>query len=550
MNALRLLERMLAPGQLRPSLDAIGAHVDTLRAENTGMGKLIDEFLIGKVLFHCDALDEIRQRCAKLSAQIEKLTSPPLHRAIYLEEIQVKEGRRAHVQYGGSQCLVEVDQEVSFEDLKPGREVFLSPERNIILKVSPRERIDFGHVAVVERQLPDGRLLVREQGSEIVVNVTPPLRDATLAKGNQVLLDPDSRLGLEILPIDDDCPHIFEDIPDTPPQQVAGFDEKLSSIINQFTFGHVYPQLAGEYAVSGRRSLLMVGPPGCGKTSTMRVVASRLSQVTGQKCRVAIVNAAELESAWVGETQRNITQVFDSLRRYQGPKLLFIDEVDAIGRTRGNAVGLHSDKFLSTWLTQLDGVRNGDGIAVIATTNRKDLLDQALLDRLSAMECHIGRPKLSAAREIFAVHLPETLPYRVNGVSARSVRQKLIDTAVDRLYSPNAGNDIATLRFRDGTSRIVGARELISGRLISQVASAACDSAFERHVSGGEPGLTVADIHHAVSDAIDRLASTMTVRNAHDYVSDLRQDVDIVAVEPHRRKVRGGWWIDPGADHA
>lgn len=548
MNALRLLERMLAPGRLRPSADAIVAHVDALRAEDTGMGKQIDEFLIGKILFLCDALDEIRQRYEKLREQIEKLTSPPLHRAIYLEEIQVKEGRRAHVQYGGSQCLVEVDQELSFEDLEPGREVFLSPERNVILQYSPRERIDFGPVAVVERQLPDGRLLIREQGSEFVVNVTPPLRDATLAKGDQVLLDPDSRLGLEILPIGDDCPHIVEDIPDTPPQQVAGFDEQLSSIINQFTFGHVYPQLAGEYAISGRRSLLLVGPPGCGKTSTMRVVASRLSQVTGRKCRVAIVNAAELESVWVGETQRNITQVFEALRRHQGPKLLFIDEVDAIGRTRGNAVGLHNDKFLSTWLTQLDGLRNGEGIAVIAATNRKDLLDQAMLDRLSAMECHIGRPKLSAAREIFAVHLPETLPYRVNGVSARSVRQQLIDTAVDRLYSPNAGNDIATLRFRDGTSRTIGAHELVSGRLISQVASAACSSAFQRHVSGGEPGLAVADIHEAVSDAIDRLASTLTVRNVRDYVSDLRQDVDLVAVESHRPKIRRDRWIDRGPD--
>jgi SpoVK/Ycf46/Vps4 family AAA+-type ATPase len=202
---------------------------------------------------------------------------------------------------------------------------------------------------------------------------------------------------------------------------------------------------------------------------------------------------------------------------------------------------------LSTWLTQLDGLTSGDGIAVISATNRKDLLDQAMLDRLSSMEFHIGRPRLSAAREIFAVHLPETLPYRVNGMDARAVRQQLIDTAVDRLYSPNAGNDVATLRFRDGTSRTVGAHELISGRLISQMASAARISAFQRHATRGEPGLAAADIHDAVSDVLDRLASTLTIRNARDYLSDLPQDVDLVAVDSHRRKVRRDRWIDPGA---
>jgi len=77
----------------------------------------------------------------------------------------------------------------------------------------------------------------------------------------------------------------------------------------------------------------------------------------------------------------------------------------------------------------------------------------------------------------------------------------------------------------------VAARELASGRVIEQICRDARRSAFQRHVDGGEPGLTVDDMSEAVSAAIERLATTLTPANAHAYLFDLPQDVEVVAVD-------------------
>ena len=74
------------------------------------------------------------------------------------------------------------------------------------------------------------------------------------------------------------------------------------------------------------------------------------------------------------------------------------------------------------------------------------------------------------------------------------------------------------MRFRDGKSRVVAARELASGRIFEQICRAACQAAFLRDVRGEEPGLQVRDINDAVSDVIQRLASTLSVRNAAAYL--------------------------------
>jgi hypothetical protein len=108
---------------------------------------------------------------------------------------------------------------------------------------------------------------------------------------------------------------------------------------------------------------------------------------------------------------------------------------------------------------------------------------------------------------------------------------------VSHVFSPNAENALCTLRFRDGKTRTVVARELTSGRMLAQICGAACQAAFLRDLSGGTPGLRVADMEQAVSEAMERLASTLSRRNLHAYLSDLPQDVDVVSVEPVGRRV-------------
>ena len=97
---------------------------------------------------------------------------------------------------------------------------------------------------------------------------------------------------------------------------------------------------------------------------------------------------------------------------------------------------------------------------------------------------------------------------------------------------------LSELRFRDGKTRTVAARELASGRILKQVCMAAREAAFLRAVTGGDPGICRADIETAVSNALDRLRTTLTPRNVHAHLHDLPQDLDVVSVEPIASKVK------------
>ncbi len=93
------------------------------------------------------------------------------------------------------------------------------------------------------------------------------------------------------------------------------------------------------------------------------------------------------------------------------------------------------------------------------------------------------------------------------------------------------------IKFRDGKTRTVTAGELMSGRTIEQICRAARQAAFLREVRSRERGLRVEDIDGAVADVIQRLSTLLTPRNAHAYLFDLPQDIDVVAVEPVLRRV-------------
>jgi SpoVK/Ycf46/Vps4 family AAA+-type ATPase len=189
-------------------------------------------------------------------------------------------------------------------------------------------------------------------------------------------------------------------------------------------------------------------------------------------------------------------------------------------------------------LTEINGFADrGARVAILAATNRKDLVDPALLERLSEVEVAVERPDLRGARAIFDIHLPATVPFSPNGSAAPETRTAIIETAVTRFYAPNADNELCVLKFRDGKTRTVAARELASGRAFEQVCRAARHAALLRELRGGEPGVSVSDIESAIGEALTKLATTLSPRNAHAFLTDLPADADVLGVTPLRRRV-------------
>ena len=130
------------------------------------------------------------------------------------------------------------------------------------------------------------------------------------------------------------------------------------------------PEAAVRFGVEPPTGLLLAGPPGTGKTSVAKVLAAQA------KCSFYPISGADVISKWVGESERNIRQLFERARANR-PSIVFIDEIDAVAGSRGQ-VETH-DSHVNQLLSEIDGVAGQRGVFVVGATNRPDQLDPALL---------------------------------------------------------------------------------------------------------------------------------------------------------------------------
>ena len=522
------------------NVDQTVASLQVVRNQSPETSAWVDRALVEAVVVHRRGLKSAQEQISECRDLLEALSAPPLHPAIFRGIVIAGGESKALVQMGAARRAVSPGEEIDLAALVRGDEVFLNNEQNLIIAVSPDGQPKCGETAMFERRLPDGRLVLRHHEDPLVVEVSGSLAGAALTAGNAVRFDRNGWMAYEKIELETSRRYLLDEVPNLSLDSVGGHSANLESLLSVLTMILVEPQRAAAYGLTGRNSILMVGPPGCGKTLMARVAVSEIARLTGKKCRFAVVKPAEFESPWVGQTQENIRQCFQSLREVgeDGYAVLFMDEIEAIGRIRGGAVSHHSDKFLAAFLAELDGFADRKNVAIIAASNRKDLLDAALYERLSDLEINVGRPDMKGARAIFQIHFPASVPFHPNGELAKSTREELIDLAVSKFYSPNAGNELCTLRFRDGKQRIVVARELASGRLFENVCRTALRAAFLRDVRGGAAGVQLCDMQDATSQTMERMRTILTIHNAHAYLADLPQDVDVVSVEPIVRKVK------------
>jgi transitional endoplasmic reticulum ATPase len=174
------------------------------------------------------------------------------------------------------------------------------------------------------------------------------------------------------------------------PEEIKAQLRQLQEVIED-------PESATLFGVDPPTGLLLAGPPGTGKTTVAKVLAAQA------RASFYPISAADVISKWVGDSERNIRQLFERARENR-PSIVFIDEIDAIAGRRGESLGVH-DSHVNQLLAEIDGVSGQRGVFVVGATNRPDQLDPALLrgGRLSRTIV-LGLPDLAGRMAILRLH--------------------------------------------------------------------------------------------------------------------------------------------------
>ncbi len=193
---------------------------------------------------------------------------------------------------------------------------------------------------------------------------------------------------------------VFVEVPDVTWEDVGGLEDTKERLRETIQWPLEYPEVFEELDMAAAKGVMLYGPPGTGKTLLAKAVANEAES------NFISIKGPELLNKFVGESEKGVREVFSKARE-NAPTVVFFDEIDSIATERGKNAGDSGvgERMVSQLLTELDGLEALEDVVVIATSNRPDLIDSALLrpGRLDR-HVHVPVPDEEARRKIFEVH--------------------------------------------------------------------------------------------------------------------------------------------------
>ncbi|UCF07835.1 MAG: proteasome-activating nucleotidase [Thermoplasmata archaeon] len=253
--------------------------------------------------------------------------------------------------------------------------------------------------------LENGKVVVKSTtGPTFIVNSAGHISKESLIVGSQVALNKQTLSIMDVLPPSKDPLVIGAEIIEKPGVtygDIGGLEEQLREIREAVEEPMIKPELYIKVGIEPPKGVLLVGPPGVGKTLLAKAVA--------QKTNATFIRfvGSELVQKYIGEGARLVRELF-ALAKEKSPTIVFIDELDSIGAKRleiATSGDREVQRTLMQLLAELDGFDPIGDVKLIAATNRPDILDEALLrpgrfDRI----IKIPVPNLEARIEIFKIH--------------------------------------------------------------------------------------------------------------------------------------------------
>ncbi|MDQ4095643.1 MAG: proteasome ATPase [Actinomycetota bacterium] len=505
---LKLLEEELSLS--RRKLDAAPRQMRSLEERLYKAGKELDQAHENNDRLAA-TLREAREQLVTLKEEIEKLTQPPSSYGVFLQGFE--EESTADVFTNGRKLRVHVSPDVKLGQLQRGQEVMLNEALNVI------DSFDFdiqGEVVTLKEVLEDGKraLVIARADEERVIELADSIFDEHLRSGDSLLMDTKSGLAIERLPKPEVEELILEEVPDISYEDIGGLDNQIEEIRDAVELPFLHGDLFKEHKLEPPKGILLYGPPGCGKTLVAKAVANSLAkkvaeklQRTGRQSYFLNIKGPELLNKYVGETERQIRQIFQRAKEKSEegvPVIVFFDEMDSLFRTRGS--GISSDiesTIVPQLLAEIDGVESLKNVIVVGASNREDLIDPAILrpGRLD-VKIKIERPDERSAKDIFAKYLTPEIPIaqdeiRLHGSAEKAITE-MIEKTVDRMYSNAEENRFLEVTYANGDKEELYFKDFSSGAMIENIVRRAKKMAIKRAISGGEKGINTDDLLKAI----------------------------------------------------
>jgi proteasome-associated ATPase len=474
-------------------------------------------------------LREAREQIIALKEEVEKLTAPPSGFGVFLG---VNDDGTINISSGGRKLRVNVHPEIDPKSLQPGQELMLNEALNVVEACAYEVQ---GEVVSLKEMLgPDRALVIGNADEERVVQIGEPLRNHHLRAGDSLLLDARSGFVLEHLPKPEVEELILEEVPDISYQDIGGLADQIEQIRDAVELPYLHADLFAEHQLKPPKGILLYGPPGCGKTLIAKAVANSLAkkvaEVTGQpsgRSYFLNIKGPELLNKYVGETERQIRLIFQRAKEKSNegvPVIVFFDEMDSIFRTRGSGVSSDVENtIVPQLLSEIDGVEQLKNVIVIGASNREDMIDPAILrpGRLD-VKIKIERPDADAAGDIFSKYLVADLPLADEVVQAAGgdrerALTKIIDEAVQRMYSDAEENRFLEVTYANGDKEILYFKDFNSGAMIENIVRRAKKVAIKRFLETGNKGIRADDLFTAVTDEFKENEDLPNTTNPDDW---------------------------------
>jgi 26S proteasome regulatory subunit T6 len=293
------------------------------------------------------------------------------------------------------------------------------------------------------RSLKDELMQLHEQGSSVgevskvmdkkkvlvkiypegkyVVDIDKSIDMSQVKPGLRIALRADSYVLHKILPNKVDplvSLMMVEKVPDSTYEMIGGLDTQIKEIKEVIELPFKHPELFEALGIEQPKGVLLYGPPGTGKTLLARAVAHHTD------CTFIRVSGSELVQKYIGEGARMVRELF-VMAKTHAPSIIFMDEIDSIGSSRGEGKGdSEVQRTMLELLNQLDGFEMTKNVKVIMVTNRIDILDPALLrpGRIDR-KIEFPAPDEKARADILKIHSRKM--NLVRGINMRKIAESI-----------------------------------------------------------------------------------------------------------------------------